>query len=104
MISFIAEFQKICQFLHVIGAIGCMHVPVKTLPEEETVFVNHYGVPTLNCQIVCNAKLLILHAIVKWPGSVPDDFVWHHSELKRRLNSGVLKEGWLLGKYNLNLL
>ena len=56
----------------------------------------------MNIQLVCDANLRFLDAVVKWPGSVNDKTIWKNCGLKERMDDFLLSQprnykGWLIG-------
>ncbi|CAF0771695.1 unnamed protein product, partial [Didymodactylos carnosus] len=90
-------FYEMSKFPRVIGAIDCTHIQIKTPKENEERFVNRKNVHSINCQVVCDHKMMIRSTVVKWPGSTHDAFVLAQSNIATTLAAGVAGDGWLLG-------
>lgn len=50
----------------------------------------------MGCQLVCNARGLLLSAETHWPGGLKDNEVLERSALYKQLQE--IEEGWLLGE------
>ena len=68
-------FSAIAGFPNVISAIDCTHVPIKSPTENEETFVNQKGRHTINIQAVCDANMLLLNLVAKWPVGTHDSFI-----------------------------
>ncbi|KAF9806442.1 hypothetical protein SFRURICE_001237 [Spodoptera frugiperda] len=60
-------------------------------------FRNRKGYFSLNVQAVCNANLLFMNVVARWPGSAHDATIFNASELRAQCESGLFGNGWLLG-------
>ena len=92
-------FSAIAGFPNVIGAIDCMHIPIKSPQENEDAFVNRKGIHTINVQAVCDANMRLLDVVAKWPGGTHDSFIWRSSSLHQLFEDGYIQGGWLLGMF-----
>ena len=61
-------FYRMAGFPKVIGCIDCTHGKIFTPTVNEHEFINRKGVHSINVQLVCNADMTIMNAVVKWPG------------------------------------
>ncbi len=50
----------------------------------------------MGCQLVCDARGLLLSAETHWPGGLKDTEVLERSALRKQLQD--IEEGWLLGE------
>ncbi|XP_025079578.1 putative nuclease HARBI1 [Pomacea canaliculata] len=44
-------------------------------------FVNRRGYHSINCQLICDANLVITHCVINWPGSVHDSRILRESSI-----------------------
>ena len=53
----------------------------------------------INIQAICDDESRFIDAVVKWPGSTHDAFVWRQSEIKQKISSNEIQtvDGWFLG-------
>ena len=86
-----------------IGAVLGTQIKIKAPPVNEDIYVGRkpYG-HYMNIQLVCDANLRFLDAVVKWPGSVNDKTIWKNCGLKERMDDFLLSQprnykGWLIG-------
>jgi hypothetical protein len=93
------EFAQVAGFPNVIGAIDCTHVAIRAPTIREDIFVNRKGKHSINVQAVCDSNMIIRDLVVRWPGSTHDSFIWRQSSLKDAFATGIIANGWLLGKY-----
>ncbi|XP_063910658.1 putative nuclease HARBI1 [Zophobas morio] len=100
-------FQRF-QLPGVVGCIDCTHVPISgealvlgNIDVPRLVFMNRKGYFSLNCQIICDSNLRILHMGARFPGSVHDAAIWQLSDiqvyLRRRFFNNNDETTWLLG-------
>ena len=67
------NFTKLQIFLAWLGAlIDCTHVKIVSPRQYEKVYVNRKGYHSIHVQLVCDADLKIINAVVKMPGSAHD--------------------------------
>uniref|UniRef100_A0A8C5QMX2 Putative nuclease HARBI1 n=1 Tax=Leptobrachium leishanense TaxID=445787 RepID=A0A8C5QMX2_9ANUR len=90
------EFYNVAGVPGVLGVVDCIHVTIKAPNAEDMSFVNHRGLHSLNCILVCDTQGVLLWAESHRPGSVHDNAVLHQSELCCLFESELQKEGWLL--------
>eukprot|EP00064_Thunnus_orientalis_P008171 superscaffoldBa00000955_g8194 len=62
---------------------------------EDSSYVNKKGFHSVGCQLVCDARGLLLSAETHWPGGLKDTDVLERSALHKQLQE--TSEGWLLG-------
>ena len=87
-------------FPSVIGCIDGTHVKVDNVPSEtERDFVNRKGWHSINVQVISDAQYRFTDAVVNWPGSTHDSFIFRFSKVKRKLDTNNLeiKDGLILG-------
>ena len=68
-------------FAGVIGCIDGTHVRIQAPSLYENVYVNRKGYHSINVQLVCDADLKIMNAVVKKPGSAHDARILRESAL-----------------------
>lgn len=92
------DFFNISHFPRVIGAIDCTHIRILSPGGNNAeVFRNRKGHFSLNCQVVCNAKLKITDLVCRWPGSANDSHIFNNSAVKMRFANGQFGNGILIG-------
>jgi len=91
------KFHDIALFPNIVGAIDGSHVGIKPPAYDEHMFVNRKAVHSINVQLVCDASNIFTDAVVKWPGSTHDSYIWNNSGLKPRFLNGDFGESWLIG-------
>ena len=84
-------------FPNVLGAIDGTLIPIKTPVENEPLFVCRKGYHALNIQGTCNSNMEFTDIVVKFPGSTHDAYIWRTSELCHKFETGMIRDGWLLG-------
>ncbi|XP_069694808.1 putative nuclease HARBI1 [Periplaneta americana] len=84
-------------FPGIIGAIDCTHIRI-TCPNREraVVYINRKGFYSINCQVICDAKMKIRSIVARWPGSTHDSRIFRNSTINDRLERGAIR-GHLLG-------
>ena len=90
-------FFDIKEFPLVLGAIDGTLIPIKVPSVDEPLYVCRKGYHALNIQCVCDANYLFLDVVAKWPGSAYDSHIWNNCKLSEAFESGIIKDGWLLG-------
>ncbi len=90
------KFFRIAGFPHVIGCVDGTHIPIKAPSDREWEFVNRKGRHSINVQLICDAELRIINAVVRWPESTHDARIIRESNVytTMELNPGV---GVMLG-------
>uniref|UniRef100_A0A3Q3F908 Putative nuclease HARBI1 n=1 Tax=Labrus bergylta TaxID=56723 RepID=A0A3Q3F908_9LABR len=88
------EFQRVAGFPGVLGVLDCVQVTIKAPNSEDFSFVNKKGFHSVGCQLLCNARGLLLSAET-WPGGLKDTEILERSALFKQLQD--IEDGWLLG-------
>lgn len=73
-------------------------VAIKAPNSEDSSYVNRKGFHSVGCQIVCDARGLLLSAETHWPGGLKDFEVLQQSAVYKIMQDS--EEGWLLGQSN----
>lgn len=94
------EFYRVAGIPNVIGVVDCAHIAIKAPNAEDSSYVNKKGFHSINCQLVCDARGLLLSAETHWPGSLTDRAVFNQSSVCKLFEEQVTHEGWLLGERN----
>lgn len=91
------DFFALSHFPRVVGAIDCTHIKIQSPGGENAeVYRNRKGYFSLNCQIVCSAKLKIIDLVCRWPGSANDSHIFENSAVKMQLQNGEMGNGVLV--------
>lgn len=69
---------------------------IKAPNSEDSSYMNKKGFHSVGCQLVCDARGLLLSAETRWPGGLKDTDVLQRSALHTQLQDS--QEGWLLGE------
>uniref|UniRef100_A0A8D3DU17 Putative nuclease HARBI1 n=1 Tax=Scophthalmus maximus TaxID=52904 RepID=A0A8D3DU17_SCOMX len=96
------EFQRVAGFPGVLGVLDCVQVAIKAPNSEDSSYVNKKGFHSVACQLVCDARGLLLSAETHWPGGLKDTDVLERSALHKQLQD--FEKGWLLGGNKLKVL
>lgn len=72
-----------------------LQVTIKAPNSEDFSYVNKKGFHSVGCQLVCNARGLLLSAET-WPGGLKDTEILEKSALFKQMQDE--EEGWLLGE------
>lgn len=91
-------FHAIAGFPNVIGAIDCTHIALKAPSQHEYNFVNRKGFHSINVQLICDADLMLLNVVARWPGGTHDSFIVQNSSVGIRLQERAVEDGWLIGE------
>ncbi|KAM9836070.1 putative nuclease HARBI1 [Aulostomus maculatus] len=91
------EFQRVAGFPGVVGVLDYVQVAIKAPNSEDSSYVNKKGFHSVGCQLVCDARGLLLSAETHWPGGLKDADVLERSSLYKQLQE--MEEGWLLGDH-----
>uniref|UniRef100_UPI00398EC0C7 putative nuclease HARBI1 n=1 Tax=Pristiophorus japonicus TaxID=55135 RepID=UPI00398EC0C7 len=90
-------FARIAGFPTVQGATHCTHVALRALPHNYEVFWNRKGFHSLNVQLVCDHRQMILTVNARYPGSCHDAFILREITVSRLFKPLHEGHGWLLG-------
>jgi hypothetical protein len=86
-------------FPNCLGAIDGTLIPIisPTAGEDEPAYVCRKGYHAINTQGICDSELIFTNAVVRWPGSSHDAFIWANCELAERFEQGQYGDSWLIG-------
>lgn len=90
------EFQRVAGLAGVLGVLDCVQVAIKAPNSEDSSYVNKKGFHSIGCQLVCDARGLLLSAETHWPGGLKSVDVLERSVLHKEMQEA--EEGYLLGK------
>ena len=91
------KFYDIARFPSVVGAIDGPHIPIlNPSSDNDRLYINRHGYPSINVQAVCNADLMFTNIVAKYPGSVHDSFIFCNSGIFELFESKEIS-GYLLG-------
>ncbi|XP_038661682.1 putative nuclease HARBI1, partial [Scyliorhinus canicula] len=91
-------FSAMAGFPMVQGLIDGMHVAVRPPAEDRAVFTNRKGTYSVNTQVVCDHRMIIMHVCARFPGSVHDSYVLSQSNIPGMFEGRHRRmRGWLLG-------
>ena len=65
---------------------------------DEFPYVNRKKFHAINIQGICNANLLFLDLVAKWPGSSHNSFILQTSQVNDDFENGKYINSWLLGE------
>ncbi|KAK5643411.1 hypothetical protein RI129_007256 [Pyrocoelia pectoralis] len=81
-------FYETFNFPGVVGLIDCTHIAIFTphinddeYPEH--IYVNRKGYHSINVQLICDHRLMIMNVIARYPGSTNDAYIWANSNIQR---------------------
>jgi hypothetical protein len=92
------KFFDLSMFPNIAGVIDGSHVGIKAPHIDEPAYVNRKGYHSINVQLVCGPDNRFTDAVVKWPGSTHDSYMWNNCALKSKFEDGDFGESWLIGK------
>ncbi|XP_021441551.2 LOW QUALITY PROTEIN: putative nuclease HARBI1 [Oncorhynchus mykiss] len=81
------EFFRVAGIPNVMGVVDCAHIAIKAPNADDSSYVNKKGFHSINCQLVCDARGLLLSAETNWHGSLQDNCIAEQE----------IHKGWLLG-------
>jgi hypothetical protein len=90
------DFHDIAGFPRILGAVDGVLIIITAPFEDEPLYVGRKGDHCLNILAICDAKLKFTYAVVRFPGSTHDSFIWRTSNLCAEFENGNF-DGWLLG-------
>lgn len=92
------NFQQICGFPGVVGAIDCTHIRI--MPPQRDIaglFLNRKNFFSINVQVICNEEMRILNIVARWPGATHDSKIFNSSKVCQELEHGIYGPIFLLG-------
>ncbi|XP_059911618.1 putative nuclease HARBI1 [Gadus macrocephalus] len=92
----VQEFQRVAEIPGVHGVLDCVQVAIKAPNSEDSSYVNRRGFHSVGCQLVCDARGLLLSAETCWPGGLQDAEVLERSAVGQAMETAT-EDGWLLG-------
>ncbi|KPP79692.1 putative nuclease HARBI1 [Scleropages formosus] len=92
------DFYRVAGMPDVLGVVDCAHIAIKAPNAEDLSYINKKGFHSINCQLVCDSRGLLLSAETHWPGSLSDGEVFKQSSVRSFFEEQENHEGWLLGK------
>lgn len=92
-----SDFHELCGMPRVLGAVDGTLIPIKGPNRDEHLYVCRKGFHAMNIQAVTDAKLIFRDAVIQYPGSTHDAYIWRHCALADRLQEGEFGDVWLLG-------
>ena len=95
--SVMFNFYDIKESPLVLGAVDGTLIPIKAPSVDEHLYVCRKGFHALNVQGVCDANNLFTNIVAHYAGSTHDAHIWNNCKLSEAFESGVIKNGWLLG-------
>ena len=91
------DCYKIVGFLGVIGCIDGLHIQIIAPYQDEFAYINRKKFHFINIQEICDANLLFLDVVAKWPGSSHDSFILLTSQVNDEFENGKYADSWSLG-------
>ena len=91
------DFFEISHFPNVCGVIDGTLIPIKAPSEDEHLYVSRKGGHALNIQVVSDAHLMIRSAVVRYPATTHDSYIWSNCRLHDHFENGQFGDSWLLG-------
>lgn len=91
-------FSDIANLPNVIGAIDCTHIRIKAPSNDAFAYMNRKNFHSVNVQLICDARCVLLNVVARWPGGTHDSFILRNSSVGTRLEDGAVRDGWLIGK------
>ncbi|KAJ3583280.1 hypothetical protein NHX12_029526 [Muraenolepis orangiensis] len=91
----VQDFQRVAEIPGVRGVLDCVQVAIKAPNSEDSSYINKKGFHSIGCQLVCDARGLLLSAETCWPGGLKDTEILERSSISKIMQSS--EDGWLLG-------
>ena len=91
------KFYDIAGFPGVLDCVDGTHIPIIAPTIDEYAYVNRKNFHSINVQAVCDADMVYLDVVARWPGSHHDSFIMSTSALCNQFERGLHGDGWLLG-------
>ena len=98
------KFYDIAGFPGVLGCVDGTHIPIIAPTIDEYAYVNRKNFHSINVQAVCDADMVYLDVVARWPGSHHDSFVMSTSALCNQFERGLHGDGWLRIKVYLDVV
>ena len=92
------EFYNVAGFPGVIGCVDGSHIPIIAPHQDEYAYVNRKNFHSKNIQGICDANLVFLDVVAKWPGSSHDSLILQASQLNDDFEQGTYGDSCLLGE------
>ena len=90
----VQEFETLCGFPQVAGAIYGTHIPILKPTEYQSDYYNRKGFYSILIQGVVDSKDCFIDVNIYWPGKVHDARVLANSTFYREATSGNLLPNW----------
>ncbi|XP_059202297.1 putative nuclease HARBI1 [Centropristis striata] len=90
-------FSAVANMPGVIGAIDCTHVRIKAPSGDAFAYINRKNFHSVNVQLICDAKCVLINVVARWPGGTHDAFILRNCAVGTRLEDGAVRDGWLIG-------
>ena len=71
---------------------------IKAPSGDAFAYLNRKNFHSVNVQLICDAKCVLLNVVARWPGGTHDAFILRNSAGWMRLEDGAVRDGWLIGK------
>ena len=79
------------------------HIAIIAPTIDEYAYVNRKNFHSINVQAVCDADIVYLDVVARWPGSHHDSFIMSTSALCNQFERGLHGDVWLLGDSGLRI-
>ena len=91
------KVYNIAGFPGVLGGVDGTHIPIIAPSVDEHAYVNRKNFHSINVLAVCDADIIYLDLVARWPGSHHDSFTMSTSSQCDQFERGLHEDGWLLG-------